>query len=110
MRSEIPNTLYAGVYPRELLTWFTTGDLDTILKVVEIITYFQIHSILTNKAKVKSTKINVNSFVTSEYEKADNWLLGKTKPIQSQLKPKQSQFKPKCQKAKNDAKCVFTKD
>jgi hypothetical protein len=72
----------------DLLAYFTT------LKGVGIITYFQIHSILTNKAKVKYAKININSMITMRYEKMDIWLLGKTNPIQSQYKPKQTQLKP----------------
>jgi len=72
----------------------------TILKGVRIITYFQIHSILTNKAKVKYAQIILNSYMTSKYEILDNWLFRQTNPIQSQLKPKQSQFKPNCQKGK----------
>jgi len=49
---------------------------------------------MQNKPKVKYAKMNVNSLITSEYEKLDTWLMGKTKPKQTQLKPKQSQFKP----------------
>ncbi len=70
-----------------------------LLPSLRIITYFQIHSILTNKAKVKSAKINVSSFATSIYVQVGHLVIqtnkAKTKPIQTQFKPKQTQFKPK---------------
>jgi hypothetical protein len=50
-----------------------------------IITYFQIHSILTNKAKVKFAKINVSSLMTSKYVQVGHLVIqtnkAKTKPI-----------------------------
>ena len=33
----------------------------------------QIHLFLQNKPKVKYVKINLSSFLTSKYEKMDNW-------------------------------------
>ena len=47
-----------------------------------------------NKPNFKDAKMNVSSFITSEYAKVDTWLTRKTKPIQPQLKPNQTQFKP----------------
>jgi len=69
-----------------------------LLPSLRIITYFQIHSILTNKAKVKSAKINVSSFSTSIYVQVGHLVIqtnkAKTKPIQTQFNPKQTQLKP----------------
>jgi len=59
----------------------------TTLNGVRIITYFQIHSIMQNKPKVKYTKINVNSYMKSIYAKMDIWLFRQTKPKQTQFKP-----------------------
>ncbi len=42
---------------------------------------------MQNKPNFKRSQMNINSFMTGEYEKMDNWLLGKTKPKQTQLKP-----------------------
>jgi len=55
-------------------------------------------SFMQNKPKVKYAKMNINSFMTSKYEKMDNWLFRQTKPKQTQFKPKQSQFKPNLSK------------
>ncbi len=55
-----------------------------------IITYFQTHSILTNKPNSKNIKIGVSSFKTSKYEISPAWRGEKTNPI----KPNQSQNKP----------------
>jgi hypothetical protein len=49
---------------------------------------------LQNKPKVKWLKINLSSFLTSKYEKMDNWLNEKTNPIQSQFWPKNQGGKP----------------
>jgi len=45
----------------------------------------QIHSFMQNKPNVKYAQINLNSYMTSKYEKLDTWLFRKTKPIQTQL-------------------------
>ena len=60
-----------------------------------IITYFQIHSILTNKANFRNDKMNITSFTTSIYKIFLRWRGQKTKPKQTQLKPIQTQFNPK---------------
>jgi len=52
----------------------------------------QIHSILTNKPKVKYAKINVNSFLAMRYENMDIWLFRQTKPIKAKTNPIQTQF------------------
>jgi len=92
--------------PSGVLTCFSAGGrgpyiLLCTLGIPRIITYFQIHYILTNKAKVKYAKINLSSFATSKYENSDNWLFRQTKPKQTQLKPKQTQFKPNLTKGQN---------
>jgi hypothetical protein len=72
------NMEFIRVYPRVLLTWREQGkncSLDVqqgtsilSLRVLGIITYFPIHSILTNKPNFRNTEIDVSSFVTSKYE------------------------------------------
>ena len=64
------------------------------IKGVRIITYFQIHSILTNKANFRTPIIGVSSFMKRQYEILSRLSSQKTNPIQSQLKPKQTQFNP----------------
>ena len=58
--------------------------------------------------------MNVNLYITTDYENKRNWTLGENEPNQSQLKPIQSQNEPKtnpiAEMAKINAKCVFTKD
>ncbi len=44
--------------------------------------------------------MNVNSFITKDYRKKDDFAVQKNKP----------KTNPICQKGKIDAKCVFTKD
>jgi len=70
------------------------SSLFTNLSSTTVEIALQIHSFMQNKPKVKYAKINVSSFVTSKYELLDTWLMGKTKPKQTQLKPIQTQFKP----------------
>ncbi len=53
----------------------------------------QIRLFMQNKPKVKSAKINVNSFVTSIYELHGQLVIQTNKPKQTQFKPKQTQFK-----------------
>jgi hypothetical protein len=71
----------------------------TTIKGVRIITYFQIHSILTNKANLRNGKMDITLDMTSNYKNLSTGSGQKTKPIQTQLKPKQTQFK--ANKAKN---------
>ena len=59
-----------------------------------IITYFQTHSILTNKPNFGDDKMNINLDMKSIYKILSAGSGQKTKPIQTQLKPKQTQFKP----------------
>jgi len=51
---------------------------------------------LQNKPNVKDAQIYISSFITMEYEKMDNWLIGKNKPnsnpIKAKTKPIQTQF------------------
>jgi len=47
----------------------------------------QIHSILTNKPKVKYAKINVSSFVTSNYVHVGQLVIQTNKANQTQNKP-----------------------
>jgi len=61
----------------------------------------QIHSILTNKPKVKYAKNNVNSFMTRKYVYMGHLVIQTNKPKQTQLKPKQTQFKPNLTKGQN---------
>jgi hypothetical protein len=54
----------------------------------------QIRLFMQNKAKVKSAKINLSSFVTSKYEKMDIWLFRQTKPKQTQSCPPRRIYPP----------------
>ncbi len=73
---------------------FTLYALRCTLGTLPIITYSQIHSILTNKPKVKSAKNNVSTFVTSKYVQVRHLVIQTNKPKQTQFKPIQTQFKP----------------
>jgi len=53
---------------------------------------------MQNKAKVKSAKINVSSFLTSKYVLIGHLVIQTTKPIQSQFKPIKANPKPICRK------------
>ncbi len=55
---------------------------------------------MQNKAKVKSAKINVSSFLTSKYVLTGHLVIQTTKPIQSQFKPIKANPKPICRKGK----------
>jgi len=68
------------------------SSLLTNLRSTTVEIALQIHSILTNKPKVKYAKIILNIYITMRYKKMDTWLFRQTKPKQTQLKPKQSQF------------------
>jgi hypothetical protein len=61
----------------------------------------QINLFMQNKPKVKSAKINVNSFVTSIYELHGQLVIQTNKPKQTQFKPKQTQFKANLSKGQN---------
>ncbi len=52
------------------------------------------------KANFKRAKMNVNSLITKDYRKKDDFLVRINKP----------NSKPISQRVKIDAKCVFTKD
>ena len=74
------------------LLWSLPSGVPTCFSAGGIITYFQLHSILTNKPNFRNDKMSANSFMTSIYEDLSRWLGKKTNPIQTQLKPIQSQF------------------
>jgi len=67
----------------------------------------QIHSILTNKPKVKYAKINVSSFLTSNYVQVGQLVIQTNKAKQSQFKANSN---PIASKGKIDVKCIFTMD
>jgi len=68
---------------------------------------------MQNKANFLDAQMNVNSFITKDYENKSNWTLGEnkpnskpikantkpikanTKPIKANKMPKQTQYKPK---------------
>jgi len=58
----------------------------------------QIHSILTNKPKVKYAKINISTYFTRGYVHAGHLVIQTNKPKQTQFKPNsnpiQTQFNP----------------
>jgi len=67
----------------------------------------QIHSILTNKPKVKYAKINVSFYETSRYVHVGHLVIQTNKAKQSQFKANSN---PIASKGKIDAKCLFTMD
>jgi hypothetical protein len=52
------------------------------------------------KPNLKRAKMNVNSLITKDYRKNDDFTVRKNKPNSN----------PIAERAKTDAKCVFTKD
>jgi len=58
----------------------------------------QIHLFLTNKAKFRKVKLNVNKVLIRDYEQLDTWSIGikqsQTKPNKPKSNPIQSQYKP----------------
>ena len=65
----------------------------------------QISPFMQNKPNVKYAKININSYMTSKYEKMDNWLFRQNKansnPIKAKTNTIQSQFKANFSKGQN---------
>jgi len=53
-----------------------------------------------NKPNYQKAQMNVNSLITKDYRKKDDFVVRINKPNSN----------PICQRAKTDAKCVFTKD
>ncbi len=75
----------------------------TILKGVRIITYFQTHSILTNKANFCKAQMNVNIYYIKDYQIFI--------PLAGQKnKPNSNPIKPNFQKAKMNINLTLTKD
>ncbi len=64
-----------------------------------IITYYQTHSILTNKANFEDDQMSANLITIKDYEANGHSGHQKTKPIQTQLKPIY-------RKGKNERFCV----
>ncbi len=52
------------------------------------------------KPNLRKVKMNINSIITKDYRKKDDFAVQKNK----------ANSNPICQRAKTDAKCVFTKD
>ena len=63
-------------------------------KALRIITYFQIHPFMQNKANSRNDKMSANIDMTSFYKILSRRMGQKTNPIQTQFKPKQTQFNP----------------
>jgi len=53
-----------------------------------------------NKANFRKAQMNINSLITKDYRKKDDFAVRKNKP----------KTNPIAERAKIDAKCVFTKD
>ena len=60
-----------------------------------IITYFQIHSILTNKPNFRDDKMNINTCLTMNYVTLSHWLRRKNKPNSNPIKPITNPIKAK---------------
>ncbi len=74
----------------------------TILKGVRIITYFQTHSILTNKPNFRKAKMNVNSLITTDYENKWQRRVRKNKPNSNPIKSN-------LRKGQNERKLTYNK-
>jgi len=61
---------------------------------------------MQNKPNLLTAQINVNSFITKDYENKHNWALSENKANQTQLNPKQSQNKPKTKPIKPKTKPI----
>ena len=61
--------------------------------ICSIITYFQTHSILKNKANFRDAKMNINSCLTMNYVILCHWLRRKNKPNSNPIKPKTNPIK-----------------
>ncbi len=83
----------------------------TILKGVRIITYFQTHSFLTNKANFWKAQMNVNIYYIKDYHIFIPLAGQKTNPIQTQSKLVLSAVEwANLQNAKMNANDFITKD
>ncbi len=60
-------------------------DCTILKKGVRIITYFQTHSFLTNKANFGKAQMNVNVYYIKDYQISSRWPDIKTNPIQTQF-------------------------
>ena len=82
------------------IIWICFGFRYSVFEfmLLDIITYFQIHSFMQNKANFKTIIIDVNFFMKRQYEISSRLPGPKNKPnsnpIQSQFNPIQTQFKP----------------
>jgi len=47
---------------------------------------------MQNEPNFQKSQMNVNLYITTDYENKRNWTLGENEPNQSQLKPIQTQF------------------
>ena len=65
---------------------------------------------MQNKPNFRKTKMNLNSYLTKDYENERLADAAKTNPIQTQYKPNQSQYKPNSRKAKMNVTSILTKD
>jgi len=58
---------------------------------------------MQNKPNFRKSQMNVNPYITRNYENISNWTLGENKPNSNPIKPNLPE-------SKIDAKSVFTKD
>jgi hypothetical protein len=58
---------------------------------------------MQNKPNFRKSQMNLNLYLTMNYENISDWTLGENKPNSNPIKPN-------CRKDKIDAKSVFRKD
>ncbi|MCP4613989.1 MAG: hypothetical protein GY845_35330 [Planctomycetes bacterium] len=101
MKYEIPNMEYIRVYPRELLIWQATGDLNAlrcplhaIARSTPVENIRQIHPYLRKQTQFQKCKMMQAQYIQGIMKNIAASGHEKTDPIQSQFNPKQTQFKP----------------
>ncbi len=89
----IPNVIVRK-YLRLYKALYICRDTST-----HVMSALQIHLFMQNKAKFKKVKLNVTSFITSDYDQMDTWSIrknkAKTNPILANKTPERTQYKPK---------------
>ena len=103
MASEAQNTQYASRNTHHFLrvTGHERRDTKEFVRIYKLF--------MQNKAKVKSAKINLSSFLTSKYVQVWHLVIQTTKPIQTQFKPIKANLTQFVERKKTDANFPYTR-
>jgi len=77
--------------------------------LLEIITYFQIHPFMQNKANFRDSKMNIKTTVTMIYVILSHWLRRKNKPNSNPIKPKTNPIKANSNPIQTQSKPIQSK-